>query len=294
MGRQIHPTVGIRSGFTLGSITTVTDSHVYKHAPLAMVLLEVRHPEALPLTRGDVAALEAQLVKFAPLHKTDEIVEAGFSIGPTGAHPGPSKTRVLDRFIARDRRTNVNIGTDLLTVETTAYPGWERFRELLAASLTARNDIAPVAGFSRIGLRYIDEIRVPTDGGAPDWQDWVDRTLLGPDLTSVAALRPTQHQVVMQYATAQPSETITLRYGAVDAEPAVRSSDVLVRPNLPGRGHFFLIDIDAAWSTPEDEPTPEFSPDGLLEVADRLHAPVKAIFESLITEKLREEVLDAD
>jgi len=51
----------------------------------------------------------------------------------------------------------------------------------------------------------------------------------------------------------------------------------------------FRLDIDSYWQ-PSVE-VPEFDRDLILDLADTLHKPVREVFERLITDRLREEVL---
>jgi uncharacterized protein (TIGR04255 family) len=52
------------------------------------------------------------------------------------------------------------------------------------------------------------------------------------------------------------------------------------------------MDIDSFW-TPEG-PIPEYDRDMLVSTCDQLHMPVRRLFESMITDRLREEVLRSD
>jgi uncharacterized protein (TIGR04255 family) len=52
-------------------------------------------------------------------------------------------------------------------------------------------------------------------------------------------------------------------------------------------GSYFLIDIDSGWNAPVDD-LPEFAVGEVLDVLDRLHAPVREVFERMITDKLRD------
>ena len=58
---------------------------------------------------------------------------------------------------------------------------------------------------------------------------------------------------------------------------------------MPAPGPFFLLDIDSFWQPSEVSPTLELN--SVLGELDELHMPVREMFESLITEKLRKEVL---
>ena len=88
--------------------------------------------------------------------------------------------------------------------------------------------------------------------------------------------------------SASPGITYTLRYGGGTGQ-AFTSSSNLKRRTEPS-GSFFLIDIDGAWH-PSEDLIPEFSVSKIADTLNHLHEPISAIFESLITDRLRNEVL---
>jgi len=284
---------GIRSGCCLSIVVNVTRAHSYRNAPLVLALLEVKHPEAPALSRGELAGLKAALVKVLPLQSSEDQVQVQFAVGP-GASAGqvPSqRVRTVQRYLSRSRTTSASFTSDSFSIETTSYQGWSEFRDVVTLVATALKDVAPVDGMQRIGLRYIDEIRVPSAGGeAPDWREWIHSDLIAPSSPRLG-LRPVQQQAVVQYRTDRPGETVTLRYGAVVGPPVVGDGPVS-RPSAPPNGPFFLLDTDAAWEVVPGEPVPEMDIAFLVETADRLHHPVKALFESALTPKLLTEVLD--
>ena len=62
-----------------------------------------------------------------------------------------------------------------------------------------------------------------------------------------------------------------------------------LKRSTPAPGPYFLLDIDSFW-TPSDD-VPVFDEDKIVSVCDDLHSPVRDMFEGLITERLRQEVL---
>jgi len=58
--------------------------------------------------------------------------------------------------------------------------------------------------------------------------------------------------------------------------------------DAPPRGPYYLIDIDSAWQG--EAPVPPLDR-WLLAKLDELHAPIRHLFETAITEELRNEVL---
>ena len=178
---------------------------------------------------------------------------------------------------------------DALVLETTLYGRYERLRDLLELAIQVRAEISPPSGVDRIGLRYIDEIRVPTDNGDAriTWSNWVDGSLLGPaHLGDKLGLAATASQGLTVFGGPE-DRALVLRYGLQD-DPAVASTPQLRRATPPP-GPLFVLDIDSFWQPGAD--VPEMTAATVLGVVDQLHQPVREMFESLITERLREEVL---
>jgi uncharacterized protein (TIGR04255 family) len=270
----------------------VTNVRKYPHAPVAIAVLEIRHPTSDFLSRGDLAGIKQKLEHIAPLQKAEDVAE--FQMVVNGGNPPFSSSRnvTVHRFSSRDKRSSITYSNETIVIETTDYVNWGWFRSFAEAAVSTRQEIAPVDGLERIGLRYIDEIRVPASLGAVNWGEWVAPALLAPEFEyPVAVLKPLQQQAVVQYATETEGDTLTLRYGAVNGPPAVMGGPNLVRADLPEPGPYFLIDTDSAWTLPQGMSVPEMSLNTVVELANRLHAPAEAIFEGLITDRLRSEVL---
>jgi uncharacterized protein (TIGR04255 family) len=66
-------------------------------------------------------------------------------------------------FVRRDQSAMVHVGPDLLGVTVFApYPGWDEFTKLISRQLAIYEKIATPASFKRIGVRYINQIELPT------------------------------------------------------------------------------------------------------------------------------------
>lgn len=262
----------------------------YPGQPVALAIVEVKHPSADSLGPASVAALKSDLRALFPIHRTEQMTEFVFTAGPSGAGQ-VQQGQQMPRFVTRDRQSSITYRRDAVVIETTRYPGWTQFKDWVKACLAAREDVAPVDGVERIGIRFIDEIRIPGDG-EPEWRDWVP-SLTGPavDVADLGILMR-QQQSVVQYITGNAGETLTLRYGAVVGPPSVQSTPNLVRVDVPKPGPFFLLDTDAAWTVTDGMQVPAFESDAILTIADQLHTPMKELFERLISDRLREEILN--
>lgn len=253
------------------------------------MVAEVRHPRCEPLERKQVTHLSALVRDALPLPGEINEVSVEFQAGPGTVPTRQQTVATSPRWTTRDRRTALTVRPNGLTVETTQYGSYERVRALLELALQARIAIDPPAGVERIGLRYIDEIRVPVENGngRPSWGKWVDPALLGPaHIGNGLSLVPTAGEGVIVFSN-KDNRALVLRYGAQE-DLAVQSTPDLRRP-MPLPGPLFKLDIDSYWQSGDE--IPEFTTDLVLAQADELHKPVRGVFESLISDRLREEVL---
>jgi uncharacterized protein (TIGR04255 family) len=300
----------------------VSDREVYPNAPIVLVAAEVRHPAADPLSPAQQAVLKRTLAEHLPLSNPATMT----NVTTLGGAPPTMQQSVSPRFTSRDRTTSVTFHAGALVVETTRYGQFERLMELLTLAVDARLSLGGLDGLERVGLRYIDEIRVPesSEAGSADaaslgvgsgpgveWAEWVAASLLGPaPVAASLGLRASQWQGITVFGppetvpdtltapgpvdmlpnsswTFEGEDSLVLRYGLANGY-AVDPGGELKR-SVPPPGPFFLLDIDSSWtSAPE---VPPMDRDELVRIAARLHTPVRDLFEALITDRLREEIL---
>jgi uncharacterized protein (TIGR04255 family) len=262
----------------------VSDREVYPNAVAVLVAVEARHPETELLSSGEQSEMKRLLASTFPLPQplSVQTITATLPASPTVSE------QLLPRYATRDQTTAVTFNTQAVVVETTRHANFEHLLELVRVAIDARQKVAPVAGLMRLGLRYVDEVRVPDlSEGAAGWSEWVDTSLLGPvPLASNLGLVPEQWQGAAMFGRGEGRKLI-VRYGPREGF-AVAPGGPLQRPTPPP-GAFFLLDIDSFWLPTGD--VPEFTVDMIVDLCVDLHKPVSGLFERLITERLREEVL---
>jgi len=271
---------------------TPTGRPPYPNAPLALTVLEIRYPE-LEEGVGRRAQQHMREALRGRLPLIENIKEEQIELAIGAPMPASVQRRSFPRFTTRDRTTALVVKEQALAIETTEYEGWEEnFRPLIAQVVTAFAHISPPDGLLRIGLRYIDEIRVPEIMALPgDWRPYIDEHLLAPADPGFipASLRPTTWQGLVQYRTASDS-TLTVRYGPQDGH-AVNPRGSTRRKDAPDPGPFFLLDSDSYWQAGDE--VPEFDADWIIDTCNSLHEPTREFFRIAATDKLRDEVFDA-
>lgn len=256
---------------------------VYRNPPAALVAVEVRHTASAALTSDEEARVKALVGDVFPLAQP---LQPGLVFSMGFPNPGgPGAPQAPPRYTNRERTIAVTFAPQLLLLETTKHESFAALNELLGLVVGARQEVAPVDGLERLGLRYIDEIRVP-DPEPIDWSKWVHCSLVGPaDVGAELGLSLIEHQALGHFQVSD-GHSLNLAYGprrghAVADKPLVRT--------LPPAGPFFLLDIDSSWTA--QGIIPEFDPTFITRLCEELHVPVNALFEALITDNLREQVL---
>ncbi len=261
----------------------MVDHKVYRNPAIAMVAVEVRHSGTDPVTEAGYTTIKKMLRERWPVQLPAQDVTLDFG----GATPAPVLVEYR-RFASRDRRSAIVIRPGMTTVETVGYKGWDDMRLAVQTALDVRAEVSEPSGYERVGLRYIDEVRIPYDDAVTDWAPWVHSSLLAAQPDDGVDLPVSDWQGVCQFGPTE-GRSLVLRYGPRMGY-AVEPNGPLRRPTMT-TGTFFLLDIDSFWETSGD--VPDFDPQKLIARCDNLHVPVRKLFEGLITNKLREEVLDA-
>ena len=261
-----------------------TDREVYPHAPVVLVALEVRHPSTGSLSQDQQRSIKKALANDLPIQGTGQLTKFEGVFSETST---PSlSVESFPKYFSRDKTVSASFRETAIVLETTRYLGWDRLSALATRTLEARIAAGGVDGVERLGLRFVNEIRVPSNADT-DWADWLDVGLLGPAGPAAKLNLPIAKSEGLMLFSPKPEFNVVLRYGLAEGY-AVDPGGDLKRPTSHTPGPFFLLDIDSFW-TPSEE-IPEFNIDQLMDTAEALHTPIDELFEGLITHRLREGV----
>lgn len=254
------------------------DREVFANAPLVYVAFEARFPLVPTLTDDESLAHFADVFsERLPVPDTAALMSAR----DAAAGAGPER---LLRFMNRERTVSVAVTRTSLSVETTSYDQWPSFRELIVSAVETVAGRARVAGVERVGLRYIDEIRVPDlIPDAASWSGWIADDVLG-HFSLVPAM--TAESFTTEATFAGESGRMVVRYAALDGTGVV--SDEPLRRAIPAtEGPFFVIDADSFRDAPGALML-DFTSEVIGHAVDELHDPLGVLFQSTITDRSRE------
>ena len=255
-------------------------------APIALVTMEIRHPAADALSESARAELKRLLVDQLPIERAAQ--DMSWGQGTPGTAPQPVAER-FHRYVNRDNTLAASVRNQAIIIETTAYGSFEAFNDIAMRVVDARTMISSIVGVERIGLRYVMEIRVPAGvDGRVEWSNWINDSLLGPQAIAPAGMLLTEWQGAAVFRDPQPGKAVIVRYGPGVGQ-ALDPNYHLRRPGQIQPGPYFHIDIDSFWAP--SGAIPEFNRDVLVSTVQDLYVPARTLFQEMITDRLKEDLL---
>ena len=261
---------------------------VYPNAPVALVAVEIRFPGEV----GGPLSPEAQQAVTDALGEdwvTEAAVVPGISVNLGGGLPMTLPGSTILRFVDRERGAALAFTAGSLSVETTRYLNWPAFRAQITSAVDAAGEALRPVGVTRVGVRFIDELRAPNADGMA-WGRWLSPTLLPPAAEAmVAADWPALAWGGAVQYTIGRDRSLVLNYGPKPAVPgwAVPPDGALRRSGPRPAGPFFLLDFDASW---QPAAVPRWDGESLLETCDELRHPVRTLFDLIVTADLVENI----
>ncbi len=259
----------------------MNEREVYPSAPVVVAAVEVRHTEASILTQSERKKVKQALSQWAPIQRSSKQLIVTGMVGAAGG--GDQALEEFPKYFSRDSMLAISFRKEAVVIEATRYDGWLAFRAIIEAAVEARAEIGVPDAIERVGIRYLNEIR-PEEGNSVNWTDWLNPAVLGPiELGESVGLEAKQWQGQAVYGP-QDGRSLVLRYAPGEGQ-AVDSGQELVRSRFTP-GPFMWIDIDSFWL--HEATLPEYDTEAILAKCVELHTPLRTLFESLITPKLRE------
>lgn len=254
---------------------------VFPNAPLALVAAEIRFTDAARLrqqqTKDAVTiALEERFPFAEPLQQAD--------VNLTPGAPLQIQQRVGVVLKNATSTETLTIMSESLTYETTAYNSFDELLDAVAAACDALAAAKVRPAVRRVGLRYIDEVRVPepiTD--VRQWGKWINDRLIGHLGIGPDDVPATATQSVSTYDLGE-GRGLNFRYAALNQGPIV-VSQFLKRPPIES-GPFFVLDFDGFHDFTDRETVP-LSSGVVRESLSTVHVPCGTAFQRSITDEAR-------
>jgi uncharacterized protein (TIGR04255 family) len=245
----------------------------YEKPPLVEALCEFRFSadEAWDWT---IPGIVYERVKADyPEKRQESVLEVPLPQGPDGAFAGVKTGISKMQFFSSDKSSLVQVGPDLLAVNAVPqgpahpYAGWERFKVEVLRHLAIYREIARPKSLTRVGVRYINRVVVPT--GEKFSLERYFRVL--PSLPTGLPQVISTILVNIEVPFEEPSGTLRFIFGSASADEAEKAH--------------FLLDMEMYLS---GDQLPAI--DAVGDWLDKAHACVEAAFDASFTEETHRDI----
>lgn len=257
------------------------------HRPgLVQVLCQIRFSPILRLRQEDAVIPFQEAVRDRyPRYLKQESV--GFLITPGGVQPQQGQPG-LHRFQDTSGAFTITLAHDFLALETLAYADIDDFATRLVSVAEVIRELYAPAEIVRLGLRFVNELRL-AEGEVPQaLRRTVTPALLGPlaaeELTG--AVRASEQVMELR----DGPQTVLVRHGLQpEGTTVMLPADQERRPPGELRAPFYLLDVDAF----VQEAVP-FSVGGIEDRLRDFNDDLRALFAWAVDPTYRREVLGQD
>ncbi|MEI6451922.1 MAG: TIGR04255 family protein [Actinomycetes bacterium] len=245
---------------------------VLENPPLVLAVCQVRFPLLLGLVSPNrLAPFQNALRSDYPIatQGTQVVFGPGVSGQPAMGEPTGQWT-----FGSPEGDWSVTIANDFVGLETRAYPNIDelitRMKRVLDAFVDGFGELDP----QRVGLRYINEIRL---GESVDYRQAIRPELLGPlrlpDFDSVAQA---VQEIILRF---EGGHGITVRHGLFPIGSTVLSAKASAET-----GPFYLLDFDA-YTDRSASPDPPPDVESVCELLRDYNTGVHRLFRWAVTQR---------
>ncbi|MGF2945730.1 TIGR04255 family protein [Mycobacterium sp. Lab-001] len=264
------------------------DREVFPNSPLALVTTEVRLTDTPRLrqqeTLDNVAiALEGRFPISKPLTSTNVTFNVG-NVAP-GVAPQPQVEQERQLLLTNKAKTeSVLLTPSSFVCETTAYREFDDFRANVAAVCNALVNANVRSGLVRVGIRYIDEVRVPDPiQDARGWGKWISSCVLGPLAVGPDDVTVTNAQGLVTFDLGD-GMGLNFQHAALNQAPIVQPQFLNRRKFDPGP--FFVLDFDGFRDFGGQDAVLLDSHE-VTDVLTAVNDPLGAAFQNAITDEAR-------
>jgi uncharacterized protein (TIGR04255 family) len=258
----------------------------YTNAPLKYVVFVA---ELSPVSLlGDMSVLDRvhhELRRDLPVREdlTDAVVPR-----PDGSLTSASGAR----FVDGEQHRAVVVMPSRISVDTTKYSTFSEFLAFLGRVLDAVASVAPGRACRRLGLRYVDEIRLPSaePGNVEQWRGWVDDALFPGVAFRERAGNARREIAGVVDDSSDDGFGVRFAWHTGNGH-AVQPNGPLIVPDPSESGPYLALDTDSYWMARPGTEVLGLGDPALLDRVRRLHEPVQDYFEMTLTDRLRNEVL---
>ncbi len=207
---------------------------VFRINPLIEVICQLRFPQILDIGVSQPAAFQNLVRSQYPIYRRDDqaVGMPPELAGLLNQLPFTIQAQPVHRFSTADEAWTISLAPEFLALSARKYHHWEEFRAQLDAARVALEQIYSPAFYSRVGLRYQDQI----DRGVLGLQGERWSELLSPSFLNLLGSDDVRDDVV-QITTQVLVNIADVPQGRAQIRHGLQSRG-------PGADDLYIIDVD--------------------------------------------------
>lgn len=264
-------------GMSPGSIALAPRFILAEHH-LAQVLCQIQFSPILRLREEDSAIpFQEEIRRRYPRYSRQGSI--GFIVTPQGVQPQPEGPP-LHRFDGSDGFA-ITLGTDFVALETRAYEKFEDFVSRLIEVVSLVATIYEPPEMPRIGLRFVNELRLPVTDMWEEMRLAINPVLLGVGAASeLDGVIEQLEQVVL--VRSDGDQRMLIRHGLMPHGGSTVQSPLPVPDPAVLQQPYYLIDIDAF-----EQSEMAFNPSAVEDRVLRFNDDIRSFFAWAVPEDYR-------
>lgn len=230
-----------------------------------IVRIDFDTPLSSIATTGPDKSIYTTVKERFPITEEKKVMGKEFLIGPSVTKERSIETKEW-HYYGKNREKHLTVTPDVMLIEYNKYEHYETLRADFLSVSNALFTAYPKLQVKRLGLRYIDNIKIP-DEKPMEWDKY-----LKPELNSIFAIADNKNTISRVF------HVLEFNYG----EDSLRFQFGMFNPDYPApiRKKIYTLDYDMYATRILDKSDME-------KTLDRFHEKVNRSFEEVITDKLR-------
>lgn len=245
-----------------------------RYSPLVYVIGQVRISSVIAIEKYIPEIQEQLRHKGFPRFVKGQVQEIRFEIGET-----TPKVNVSERYEFQNKEgtSGIVLASDFVSLHTNKYEVYEKFEETFRVALAIIHQVVSFSLVERIGLRYVDLIRLGAD---EKFSDYLQPGLLGLENGKLGVTKSLSR---FEFVGTTEVGKLVIRYSQSD-NGAFLPADLMPSPlrheaEVPPGEVVSFLDLDHFLEQSQD-----FEVSSVLELLGRLHDNLDRAFRSAVTE----------
>ena len=254
-----------------------------KHPPLVLALCQVKFSSLLGVTDRHLLAFQRSVQSDYPIATSAEAIELTIGRNPINTEIRSEQRKVPQwQFTDRNDNWKIVLSQDFLTLEARAYNDFDEFLNRLEDAIGSLAEYIQPTFITRIGLRYINEIRLNTLRTNTHWNSIIRTDLLGPlvipEFIGQASQIISAQQLVFRYPG---NRGVNIHHGLLAEGTTVQGHKKPQDISDP----FYLLDFDVFQEFPLPGNVAEVDSSAIQQFVKEYHKVIYQLFRWSVTQE---------